>query len=701
MRKTLLGINKDLSAPARRWCLDRTGASWYPPPSGRGPAASRACGGGVGCGAGFSREIFTAVANGIQRLPKIRHRTRTILIATADSGLIALSFACALLLRFDREDVAQFQDHLPEIVLLLVGCRLAWNLFFKLHLWSYRYSGLADGARIGMAGVSGTALFVLVVYFLMPAVLPELGRAVLVLELLLSTSSMVLIRFGPRLALTYHADLFRGRRPEAVPAIIVGAGSAGEMLLRALHRSRSHDYRVVGFVDDEPSKQGHVVGGKSVLGDVADLPGLVDRHGIREVLIAIPRLPASRVRDILELGTHLKLGFKILPWSVRDLHEQSATAQLRDLTPRDLLLREEVAFKHGREASFLAGGAQLIAGAAGSIGSEVCVQLLAAGARRLVMLDIDENGLYLLKRRLDRRFPDRVVVPEVADIRDVVRLEAVFSQHRPVDVFHAAARKQVPLMESAPGEAVKTNVLGTLNLARVAADSGAERFVFMSTDKAVQPVSVMGASKRLGEMLMRRLGETLQTRFSAVRFGNVLDSAGSVVPLFREQIEAGGPVTVTHPEARRYFMTISEAVGMALRAAYGDYGRLCVLEMGEPIQISHLARLMITMSGRAPDVDVKISYVGLRPGEKLDEELIAPGERVVRRIDAKISVVDGPAPAENLLLEIEKLRGATAAEDHEAVLGWLRRLVPDYRPLLPASDSSGVLLGVDVDAPVM
>ena len=638
------------------------------------------------------------MAKGLDGLLRIRERYRSILILGADSVLIVSSLLGALLLRFDRDEIAP--DRLPQIALLLVACRLACNIRFRLHLWSFRFSGLADGARIGMSAAGGTGLFVLLAYFSMPAVLPELGRAVMALELLLSTSTMALARFAPRLALTYHADLLRGRRPGAIPAVIVGAGSAGEMLLRALRRSRSRDYRIVGFIDDDRARHGHVVGGKSVLGGVADLARLVEDHEIREVLIAIPRLSANRVREIIEIGTHLELSFKILPFSVHGLQEQSASAQLRDLTPRDLLMREEVAFKHGREASFLGGGLQLVAGAAGSIGSEVCVQLLEAGARRLVMLDTDENGLYLLKRRLDRRYPDRVVIPEVADIRDVERLEAAFGQHRPADVFDAAARKQVPLMESAPGEAVKTNVLGTLNLARVAAEAGAERFVFMSTDKAVEPVSVMGASKRLGEMLMRCLAEASPTRFSAVRFGNVLDSAGSVVPLFREQIEAGGPVTVTHPEARRYFMTISEAVGMALRAAYGDYGSLCVLEMGEPIQISQLARLMIAMSGRTPDVDVKITYVGLRPGEKLNEDLVAPGERIVRRIGSKISVVDGPAPRDDLLAEVEKLRSATVAEDHEAILRRLRRLVPEYRPLQPASDDGSADL-LAARAPVL
>ncbi len=628
---------------------------------------------------------------------EIRSKTRQTLIAAADAIVTALSFACALLLRFTTVETWDLRQYLPHLLLLLVVCRLSWNIVFKLHRWSFRYSGLADGARIGMSGVSGTALFVVVVFFLKPSILSDLGRAVLALELLLSVFGMTVIRFAPRLALTYHADLFVGRRPQAVPTVIIGAGSAGEMLLRALRRSKGHDYRVVGFIDDEPKRYGHVVGGKSVLGAVSDLPALVKRHGIRQVLIAASPLPARRIREILALSTNLNLSFKILPFTVDNLDQQSASGLLQDLTPQDLLDREEVAFKHGGEASFL-GGQQMVVGAAGSIGSEVCAQLLAAGARRLVMIDVDENGLYLLKRRLDRRFPERMVVPEVGDIRDAARMEAIFGQHRPVDVFHAAARKQVPLMEGAPGEAVKTNVFGTLNLARAATDSGVERFVYMSSDKAVQPVSVMGASKRLGEMLMRRHGDSSSTRFSVVRFGNVLDSAGSVVPLFREQIEAGGPVTVTHPEARRYFMTICEAVGVALRAAYGDYGRLCVLEMGEQILISHLARLMITISGRAPDVDVKITYIGLRPGEKMEEKLVAPGETIVRRIDSKICVVEGPAPAESLQADLERLRLAAAAEDHEAVLQWLRHLVPDYRPLLPAA-AGGVT--VAAGAPVM
>ncbi len=637
------------------------------------------------CGPTISQEESRTVAEILRGLYRISNRRRAVLIAVFDTLITMLSLVTAVLLRFNPGDAARFSGDLP-LALLLVACRLGVNVLLRLHRWSFRLSGLTDGARVVMAGIAGTALFVLSLHFVEPGLATDLGRAVLVLELLLSTSMMAAIRFGPRLGLVYWKDLLRGRRPEAIPTAIVGAGAAGEMLLRGL-RSGEHDYRIVGFIDDDQLKHGTVVGGKTVLGGVSDLPQLVKRLKIRQILIAIPRLPAEKVREILELSTDLKLRFQILPYSFREIHEQSASSLLQDLTPKDLLYREEVSFKHGREVSFLGGGHQLVAGAAGSIGSEVCTQLLEAGARRLVMVDCDENELYLLKRRLERRNPDCVVVAEVADVRDAARLEVLFSRYRPVDVFHAAARKQVPLMEGAPCEAVKTNVFGTLNLARAAADFGAERFVYMSTDKAVRPVNVMGATKRLGELLMRSINETTRTRFSVVRFGNVLDSAGSVVPLFREQIEAGGPVTVTHPDARRYFMTISEAVGMVLRAAYGDYGQLCVLEMGEQIRIAHLARMMITMSGRVPDVDVKIAYVGLRPGEKLDEELLGEDERVVRRIDSKIRVVEGPAPGLDLLAEIEPLRLAAASEDHGETLRLLRRLVPDYRPLLTVGSS--------------
>ncbi|MCG8455828.1 MAG: polysaccharide biosynthesis protein, partial [Holophagales bacterium] len=366
----------------------------------------------------------------------------------------------------------------------------------------------------------------------------------------------------------------------------------------------------------------------------------------------------------------------------------------------DLLARPELVFQHDE------GGpgpdperVQLVAGAAGSIGSEVCEQLLAMGTRRLVMLDTDENGLYMLERRLERRFSGRQVVAEVADIRDIPRMQGIFRRHQPRDVFHAAARKHVPLMELAPAEAVKTNIFGTVVLLDVAEAAGVHRFVFTSTDKAVRPTSVMGATKRLGELLVRarngaskgKRGDRSRTHFSVVRFGNVLDSAGSVVPLFREQIAAGGPVTITHPDAQRYFMTISEAVGLVLKATYAGHGELCVLEMGEPIRIEDLARQMIILAGMVPGVDIHLEYSGLRPGEKLCEELLCDGEVVGEVIDRKIRVVKAPAVGRGLEDPLERLRLAARAEDDVAIRLLLARMVPEYRPLASpaAAESSG------------
>ena len=276
----------------------------------------------------------------------------------------------------------------------------------------------------------------------------------------------------------------------------------------------------------------------------------------------------------------------------------------------------------------------MVTGAAGSIGSEICAQLLRFGLNKLILVDLNENGMYMLQLRLEREFPDVEVLTEVADIRDPKRLLSLFERHRPQDVFHAAAHKHVPLMEAAPCEAVKNNILGTRNVAEAADACGAERMIYISTDKAVRPSSVMGACKRVGEAVVRSMAERSLTKFCAVRFGNVLGSAGSVVLVFREQIAAGGPVCVTHPDVRRYFMTISEAVALVLKAAYADYGELCVLDMGEQMRIEDLARHMITMSGLVPGDDIRIKYTGLRPGEKLFESLLTEEEEHTHQVHA-------------------------------------------------------------------
>ncbi len=611
----------------------------------------------------------------IFRAPRLNSTARSLVILTADGLIAALSLLAAYALRFEAAASAGEWERFWRVLPVLVAARVTASLFFRLNRWSFRFCGLQDGARLGMAGLFGTGLWALGMFLL--GIHAGLSRAVVVVELLLSTLLMAAVRFMPRLVWMYRADLLRARRSQAVRTLIVGAGTAGEMLLRDLQRSTDHDYHVLGFVDDDRTRRGDLVGGKSVLGGISDIPNVAARFGAELVLIAIPHLPAERLRRILGYCSDLKLRFKILPGSYR--HLPATASLLHDLSPSDVLERDEVTFRDHDAPGFSPEGGKLVAGAAGSIGSEVCAQLLAVGCRRLVLLDVDENGLYMLKRRLERTYPGRDIAAELADVRDEARIGALFRKHRPADVFHAAACKHVTLMEACPGEAVKTNVLGTRVLARAAHASGAARFVYMSTDKAVRPSGVMGATKRLGEMLVRHMDGVSPTRFSVVRFGNVFDSAGSVIPVFREQIRAGGPVTVTHPEVRRFFMTISEAVGLVLRAAYGDYGQLCVLEMGEPVKILDLARDLITMSGLIPEVDVAIEITGLGPGEKLEEELLAAGEVVKECIDRKVSVVDGPPPPENVVELVSALADAVAREDAEATLRWLCEAVADFR----------------------
>ncbi|HEX4816670.1 MAG TPA: polysaccharide biosynthesis protein, partial [Nonomuraea sp.] len=374
--------------------------------------------------------------------------------------------------------------------------------------------------------------------------------------------------------------------------------------------------------------------------------------------------------------------YKILPVSFAYLNDRAAAAGLQDLAPEDLLLRRQVRLDTADIGERVAGQVVMVTGAAGSIGSEITRQVAAVGPSRLVLLDTNENGLYFLYRDLRHQLPSVAIEPEVGDVRDAARVRALFAQHRPALVFHAAAHKHVPLMETAPEEAVKNNVGGCRNLIRVAADFGVQRFVLISTDKAVNPTSVMGVTKRVAELVVAEYASKGHAGFTAVRFGNVLGSAGSVVPLFKSQIAAGGPVTVTHPDCRRYLMTIPEAVGLVLAAGLRDYGDLCILEMGEPIRILDLARLMITLTGRVPDKDIPIVFTGLRPGEKLDEELMTEEEaaRSVRIGDA-IRAVSNPAPPAGFGVSVDALEAAAAAGDRVEVIRLLQELVPSFRPL--------------------
>jgi FlaA1/EpsC-like NDP-sugar epimerase len=625
---------------------------------------------------------FTSLSNALRRV--------TILGGDALVALAAVTLA--FLLRFEGGVPHGYQHTFVLAAAILAVVRPGATALFGLDRWSFRMSGLFEGVRLALATATGTGLFLVAIAALSETPVP---RSVVALEFFFTASLTAAFRFSPRIAVGLVRER-RRTRSGARRTLIVGAGGAGDLLLRDLLRSADDRHAVIGFVDDDRAKIGTWLGGKPVLGSIAELPRLIERHQVSTVMLAIPNLAGDRVREILKLCARHKTSFKIVPasFSVRD--RRVSAAMLHDLSPEDLLPRHQVPFDQREIGALIRGRRILITGAAGSIGGEIADQVVAHGASTVVLVDVNENELYLRYRRLCAEHPGTALHVEVADIRDATRLLQLGDRYRPQYVFHAAAHKHVPLMEDAPEEAIKNNVLGTLHVARMAAACGAERTVFISTDKAVRPTSVMGASKRIGELIVRDAARESGRQMTAVRFGNVLGSAGSVVHVFKQQIERGGPVTITDPRCTRYFMTISEAVGLVLLAGLGGYGDVCVLDMGDPIRIEDLATSLIAMAGRIPGEEIPIAYTGLRPGEKLNEEPLTEDEEKTHVVRNRIKVARSPAPPDDLEERLDELRRLAAAGDREAIRTAIADLVPTYRwtpnrPEAPVERDSGAV----------
>jgi FlaA1/EpsC-like NDP-sugar epimerase len=619
-------------------------------------------------------EIAVAGTSTLIGLPR---NVRRVLILAQDALVSAAALHAAFSIRFEAGVPAEYVPMLGVGALFLAVVRSTSSAVFGLDRWSFRMSGLPEAVRLAAATAVGTLAFVLLMPLLVTLPVP---RSVAALEFFLTTSAMAAYRFGPRFAIGWMLERRRCRKDGgARRTLIVGAGNSGDLLLRDLLRSTGHDHSVVGFVDDDPGKTGTSIGGKLVLGTVADLPRLIDGYRVSTVMLAIPSLAGERVREILRLCSRHKASFKIIPASFSFLNHRITAAMLHDLSPEDLLPRGEVAFSQPEIRALVRGRRILITGGAGTIGGEIARQVAGLDAALVVLVDMNENELYLGCRRLKEAHPNADIRAEVADIRDEERLHRLGRQYSPQYVFHAAAHKHVPLMENAPEEAIKNNILGTLHVARMADRCGAERLVFISTDKAVRPSSVMGASKRIGELIVRDLARSSGTGMAAVRFGNVLGSAGSVVPLFKEQIERGGPVTVTDPRCTRYFMTVAEAVGLVLVAGLGGYGDVCVLDMGKAIPIEDIATSMITMAGRIPGTEIPIVYTGLRPGEKLNEEPLTEDEERAVVVRNRIRVATSPPPPPDLFVQLERLRLLAEAGARTEIFEALRVLVPTYQ----------------------
>lgn len=602
-------------------------------------------------------------------------RFRLLCIVTIDVGLIGLANYLAFWLRFDGSIPDWAMGLFVQMLPFLMGIRLLTFFFFRLYQGVWRHTGIWDLKYIIASSIFGTGVFYLTVRLAIG--LTGYPQSVYILDTVL----LIVFLGGARLSRRQVHEFGRSNRETRV--VIYGAGNVGEGLVRALKQSSAHNYEPVGFIDDDPAKLGKRIHGVQVLGDRRSISRIMADIAPHVVLLATPTAKPNVMRDLVKLFEPYKVRIQLVPNLKSLLDGHVEITQIRNLAIEDLLERTPVGLDVTPIRRLIKGKAIMITGAGGSIGSELCRQIAALEPRLLVLFERYENSLFAIQNELGDRACGVPLFPVVGDVGDEIHVERVLQTFKPAIIFHAAAHKHVPLMEASTCEAVKNNVRGTRIVAQAAARCRVEQFIMISSDKAVNPSSTMGVTKRVAERIVQSLEERGQTRFTTVRFGNVLGSNGSVVPRFLDQIKAGGPVTVTHPEIRRYFMMIPEAVQLVLHAAVmGEDGAIYVLDMGEQIKIVDLARNLIRLAGLIPDEDITISYVGLRPGEKLYEELVGQEEIVE------------PSKLENIMKvssnhlwtrytfwpRIAALEEAAARQEADRVIDLLRELIPTFKP---------------------
>ncbi len=614
------------------------------------------------------------------------------ILAAIDVSILTAALVLAFLLRFDWEIPPRMELHLlralPGVVTIQFGLLSALGV----GRFPWGYVGFREVGRIfGAIALAGAALLVgwSLAFHVSSLEMVRIPLGSIGIDAALAFLGLAGARGIGRL-LAERADRAKRVPSRKVPTMLIGAELVGLLVAKELGGRPDLGIDPVGFLDDDPLKTGQVIAGIRVRGDTSMLVPLCRKYGATQALITDSKMPRRDIRRIAQLCERSGIEAKIVPGIFEIVGWRANLSRIRKVAIEDLLGRDPVVLDDEAIASDLRGSTVLVTGAGGSIGSEICRQVCRFQPKALVLLEQAENSLFQIHRELAAAFPSLTIHPCIADVCDVPRLNMIFREHRPEVVFHAAAHKHVPMMEWNPCEAIKNNVVGSRAVADLAHAHEARQFVMISTDKAVNPSSVMGASKRLAEIYVQALSQRSRTRFVTVRFGNVLGSAGSVIPIFQEQIARGGPVTVTHPEMRRYFMTIPEACQLVLEAgSMGRGGEIFVLDMGQPVKIVDLARDLITLSGLTPDEDIEIVFNGIRPGEKLFEELSADSEPVAKTRHPKIFIGRlCPHAFEVVADELAQLREVAEGGNAEALRAALLELLPEYRPIQPEAPAA-------------
>ena len=619
------------------------------------------------------------------------HLVRNRYFVASDLALIALATWLSFVARLDSFDVGEYWTSLGVYLGISLVVKPLIFQAFGLYRRYWHYASISEVVTI--VGANVTAMFgvILVAYVIVPIFLPftPVPRSIPFIDVFLTTACVGGTRFLVRL-LSDRPIMSKLKRGSAVKlpdlrVLIVGAGDAGAMIVKEMKANPQVRLEPVGFVDDDPAKRRVRIHNVPVLGGRLAIPHLVQEYKIDQVIIAMPTAPGRAIREVVTICEQVGVTSKIVPGVYEIISGAVSVRQLRQVQIEDLLRRDPVTTDQAGVSAYVRSTCVMVTGAGGSIGSELCRQLARHQPAQLVLVGHGEFSIFNIERELRKYFPDLLLDPVIADVRDVERIEHIVRQYRPATIFHAAAHKHVPLMECNVEEAFTNNVLGTQSVLRAAERNGVERFVMVSTDKAVNPVSVMGATKRVAEMLVHDTAMRIHKPFVVVRFGNVLGSRGSVIPIFQEQIAAGGPVTVTHPDMRRFFMTIPEAVQLVLQAAaLGKGGEIFMLDMGELVKIVDLVTDLIRLSGLTPGEDIDIVYTGMRPGEKLYEEIVLKGEDYSPTQHDKVYASrNGTLPAgdgRDLERHVSKMADLARRADTGGVLAHLCQLVPEFKP---------------------